>query len=32
MKIIRLETLRLGLFGLGETSYAAQSVKAYLHE
>src|SRR5687767_13071697 len=47
MKIIRLETLRLGEFpnlvwlrvhtdqglvGLGETSYAAQSVEAYLHE
>jgi L-alanine-DL-glutamate epimerase-like enolase superfamily enzyme len=47
MKIIRLETLRLGEFpnlvwlrvhtdqgvvGLGETSYAAQSVETYLHE
>ena len=47
MKIVRLETLRLGEFpnlvwlrvhtdaglvGLGETSYAAQSVETYLHE
>jgi len=47
MKIVRLETLRLGEFpnlvwlrvhtdegvsGLGETSYAAQSVETFLHE
>ncbi len=47
MKIVRLETLRLGEFpnllwlrvhtdaglaGLGETSFAAQSVEAYVHE
>ena len=47
MKIVRLETLRVGefpnllwlrvhtdegLIGLGETSYAAQSVEAYVHE